>query len=122
MNNYDLNIWDKVGYETEYAEEGWAITVHAIPEEGAIYGSGEIITTLDLTPDEAKMLTLGVDSGSGGFYTLDSDFFIDLESFWDIYKEVPVRVGAFLRSLSEKEVHGDGMLSLWQEIGTTRVD
>lgn len=117
--NYDLNIWDKVGYETDYAEEGWAITVHAIPEQEAPYGSGEIVTTLDLTPEEAEMLTLGVDRTDGGAYISDSDFFIDLESFWEEYKEVPVRVGAFLRSLSEKEVRTDGLLSLWQEIGTT---
>mgnify|MGYP001070955925 CR=1 FL=1 len=109
--NYDLNIWDHLGYITEYEQEGWRITVHAIPEEGAPYGSGDIVAHLDLTLEEADRL--GLRDGNN-----DSDFFMDLDSFVDEKKDVPVRVGAFLTSLDEKEGDNNELLSVWQELST----
>lgn len=96
MRNYDLNIWDHLGYITEYEQEGWRITAHAIPEEGAPYGSGGILCHLDLTPEETD--ALGLREGKN-----DSDFFIDLDSFMHENKNIPIRVGAFLTSLEDKE-------------------
>ena len=60
-NNYDLNIWDRRGYETEYQEEGWEISVYQYPYAGASYGSGRHMEdlTITLTPTEVKRLTLG---------------------------------------------------------------
>lgn len=119
--NYDLNIWDKVGYETNYEQEGWAITVHEIPnnDDGVPYGSGRIVTTLDLSKDEATALTLGIAQADGGDYCPDEDFWLDIVSFFLTYTNIPVRVMAFLKSLfEEEEVRDDGLLSLWQEIGT----
>lgn len=117
MGNYDLNIWDKIGHETEYAEEGWAISAYSIPEAGAIYGSGQFVTELMLTPEEAGRLTLGKAIADGGDYAPDSDFWLDLESFFVTYKNIPIRVEAFLRSLYEpEEVAENGLLSVWQEV------
>jgi hypothetical protein len=103
MTNYDLNIWDKVGYETEYAEEGWHISVYEIPETGAPYGSGTLREDLSfpLTDSEAKELTLGWGPDLGGFYSEDSDFWLDVESFFSIYKNVPPRVESLLKALPE---------------------
>lgn len=116
--NYDLNIWDHVGYNTDYKEEGWRITVHSFPGVLEPYGSGDIVTHLDLTKEEATILTLGMDSTEGGDYAPDSDFWLDLESFFVIYQNIPVRVEAFLRSLyEEKGEENDGLLSVWQEVG-----
>ena len=120
MKNFDLNIWDRVGYETDYKEEGWAITVYAIPNDRDPYGSGEMLATLDLTEEEAKMLTLGLHKADGGDYAPDSDFFIDLEAFFVVYSNIPTRVKAFLTSLYEGKVENDGLLSLWQELSTSR--
>jgi len=99
--NYDLNIWDRRGYETEYAEEGWYISVYEIPDAGMPYGSGEYRPELgfSLTPSEARELTLGVAEGDGGDYTPDSDFWLDVQGFFDIYKSVPARVASLLKAL-----------------------
>ena len=101
MINYDLNIWDKLGYETEYEQEGWAISVYEIPFEGASYGSGNLREDLsfDLTPEEAKQLTLGWGEDLGGDYTPDSDFWIDKDTFFTTYKNVPERVATLLNAL-----------------------
>jgi len=117
--NYDIKVWDRLGYETEYRQEGWSLSVYSILEEGASFGSGEFVSELALTEEEWKALTLGVASANGGDYTPDSDFWIDLESFFVTYSNMPTRVEAFLRSLYDQEgVRTDEMLSLWQELST----
>jgi hypothetical protein len=102
-SNYDLNIWDKVGYETEYKEEGWAIEVYTYPYLGAFYGSGNHVQTIDLTLAETKRLTLGWGPDLGGDYTPDSDFWIDKETFFDTYTDIPERVANLLWALPEYE-------------------
>lgn len=101
MKNYDLNVWDKRGYFTEYLEEGWAIGVYEIPSEGASYGSGVFRDDLsfDLTLEESKELTLGWGAELGGYYTSDSDFWIDRDGFFADYKTIPERVATLLRNL-----------------------
>jgi len=102
MTNYDLNIWDKLGYETEGEEEGWSIGVYELPEDQAPYGSGEFREdlTFDLTPTEAKQLTLGKSKEEGGVYDSDSDYWLYVDTFMDIYKDVmPPRVLSLLKAL-----------------------
>jgi hypothetical protein len=99
--NYDLNIWDRVGYETDYEEEGWSIEVYTYNSVGDPYGSGEYHSTITLTPTEAKRLTLGWGHDLGGDYTEDSDFWLDKDTFLKIYKDVPERVAGLLNSLPE---------------------
>ena len=102
-DNYDLNIWDRRGYETEYAEEGWEISVYKYPYIGASYGSGEFMKdyTITLTPTEAKRLTLGWDTDLGGDYTPDSDFWLDKDTFFQTYTDIPERVAGLLKALPE---------------------
>lgn len=114
--NYDLNIWDRVGYETDYKQEGWTISVYSIPYAHAPYGSGEYVTGYDLDEQQAEMLTLGKRQRDGGDYTEDSDFWIDLESFFVTYSNIPFSVKAFLTSLYEKKEEKDELLSVWQEL------
>lgn len=102
-NNYDLNIWDRRGYETEYQEEGWAIEVYAYPYIGSPYGSGEYKETIYLTPSESKRLTLGWGEELGGDYTEDSDFWIDKDTFFETYSDIPERVANLLWALPEYE-------------------
>jgi hypothetical protein len=102
-NNYDLNIWDRRGYETEYQEEGWAIECYTYPYAGAFYGSGEYHSTIHLTPEEAKRLTLGWGTDLGGDYTPDSDFWLDKQTFLEIYTDIPERVSNLLWALPEYE-------------------
>jgi hypothetical protein len=101
--NYDLNIWDRRGYETEYEEEGWAIEVYSYPSIGSMYGSGDYHSTIWLTPTESKRLTLGWGPDLGGDYCSDPDFWIDKETFYDTYTDIPERIHNLLWALPEYE-------------------
>jgi len=100
-DNIDLNIWDKVGYYTEYKEEGWAITPYLINYHGANFGSGQELAGLEikLTTREAKQLTLGLAKAEGGDYTPDEDFWIDAHAFYVVYRNIPRRVDNKLRTI-----------------------
>jgi hypothetical protein len=100
-NNYDLNVWDRRGYETEYKEEGWAIEVYTYHTVGDPYGSGDHIDTIWLTPSESKRLTLGWGEDLGGDYCADNDFWIDKETFYDTYTDIPERIHNLLWALPE---------------------
>jgi hypothetical protein len=101
MKNYDLNIWDRQGYETNYTEEGWHISVYELPATGEAYGSGKLLEELgfDLTENEARQLTLGWGPDLGGDYTSDSDFWLDVEGFFSTFKDIPPRVASLLKAL-----------------------
>jgi hypothetical protein len=103
--NYDLNIWDRDGYESEYAEEGWVINIYEYHTVGDPYGSGRMLEdrTITLTPVEAKRLTLGWGPDLGGDYTPDPDFWIDKETFYDTYTDIPERIHNLLWALPEYE-------------------
>ena len=108
--NYDLNIWDRRGYETEYKEEGWAIEVYSYPAVGSPYGSGDYKETIWLTPSESKRLTLGWGPDLGGDYCEDSDFWLDKDTFLETYTDVPERVANLLWALPAYEQSID----VWQ--------
>lgn len=103
--NYDLNIWDREGYETNYEEEGWVIDVYQYPAVGSPYGSGTWLEdrTIVLTPTEAKRLTLGWGEDLGGDYTPDADFWLDKDTFMETYKDIPERVANLLWALPAYE-------------------
>jgi len=106
-NNYDLNIWDRLSYETEGAETGgWEINIYTIRFENDSYGSGTQLEdkTITLTPTESKQLTLGWGEDLGGDYTEDDDFWIDKDGFFDTYTEIPARVKSLLWALPEYEM------------------
>jgi hypothetical protein len=104
-NNYDLNIWDQAGYETEYETEGWTINVYQYNYMGSPYGSGKMLEdrTIMLTDSEAKRLTLGWGPDLGGDYTSDSDFWLDKDTFLETYTDIPERVANLLWALPEYE-------------------
>lgn len=104
--NYDLNIWDRLSYHTEGKHTGeWVINVYEYNSVGDPYGSGRQLEdkTIELTPEEAKQLTLGWGTDLGGDYTEDDDFWIDKETFFQIYKDIPERVASLLWALPEYE-------------------
>ena len=103
-DNIDLNIWDKVGYETEYEQEGWVLTPYTIGYKGESFGSGLMLESceIELTPEEAKSLTLGVAMADGGDYAPDFDFWMDMQTFYLTYQNIPQRVDESLRFVLEK--------------------
>ena len=102
-SNYDLNIWDRRGYETEYVEEGWSIEVYKYPYAGASYGSGDYVETIWLTDEESVRLTLGWEPALGGDYCADSDFWLDKDTFLETYTDIPERIYNLLWALPEYE-------------------
>jgi hypothetical protein len=100
-DNYDLNIWDKAGYFSEGKEEGWSIAVYTINKVGDHYGSGQMITEIELNPEESRELTLGFATELGGYYTPDADFWLDRATFFDIYKTIPTRVRELLEGVGK---------------------
>lgn len=93
--NYDINIWDELSYNTSGKETGgWKMNFYTYPAVGAPYGNGPMIKELDLyiTPEEAKRLTLGWGPDLGGDYCEDEDFWLDVESFKETYKDIPDRI------------------------------
>lgn len=103
-NNIDLNIWDKVGHQTGYKHEGWVLTPYTIEKEGDSFGTGQELTSCEirLSPEEAKRLTLGVAMADGGDYAPDSDFWMDMQTFYLTYRDIPERVDSLLRFVLEK--------------------
>ena len=104
--NYDINIWDELAYETSGAESGrWKMNFYQYHQIGAPYGSGRMLEEYDiyLTDEEVKALTLGWGPELGGDYIEDDDFFIDVESFFDEYKDIPDRIRKHIESLPEYE-------------------
>ena len=105
--NYDMNIWDELEYESWGEASGaWKINFYPIPQVGIPYGgSGQWLEKYDffITDEEAKMLTLGWGQDLGGYHCEDSDFFIDIETFKTIYKEIPERLLRHFEILPEYE-------------------
>lgn len=118
-SNYDLNIWDELDYESGGEDSGgWRIDVYAIQsdyteEDGWYflgYGQSGVMLkdhTIFLTPSEAQELTLGWEKELGGYYTPDPDFWLDKETFLNVYKTIPERVKSLLWALPEYEVSGN---------------
>jgi hypothetical protein len=77
--------------------------VHRYKSIGDPYGSGEYVETIWLTPTESKRLTLGWGPDLGGDYCADPDFWIDKESFYDTYTDIPERIHNLLWALPEYE-------------------
>jgi hypothetical protein len=97
MTTYDVNVWDWIGHETEYAFEGWRIDLWECDDEYNRQGDLPF-KIIYLNNSQAKMLTLGVDEKDGGDYCGDSDFWIDPDCFLETYKNIPRKVR---RQLSE---------------------
>lgn len=108
--DFDINVWDYVGYNTDYDEgPGWRLSIHFLEEDETGYVStGRFIDELylDLTDEEAKELTLGWDEDLGGYYIGDSDFFIQRDSFIETYKSIPPRVTQFLEAVQRELTNG----------------
>ena len=98
MARYDLNVWDRLGDETNYELHGWVIDVWQCNEHWSPEGFDPEMR-ITLTDAQAKQLTLGVSEADGGDYSWDSDFWIDPNAFLDTYKSIPRKVKRYLTEL-----------------------
>ncbi len=95
----DLNVWDALGYHTEYATEGWRIDVYECYDDVDFEHHDLPFQTIWLNKTQAQMLTLGKSPDDGGDYAEDSDFWIDPAGFLDVYKNIPRKVTRYLEAL-----------------------
>jgi len=98
MARLDMNVWDRVGDDTNYERHGWVIDIWECNEHWSPEGFDPFMR-IELTESQAKQLTLGVAKEDGGDYTWDSDFWIDPAGFLDTYKNIPRKVKRYLEAL-----------------------
>ena len=99
-DNIDLNIWDKVAYETNGEHRGgWQMRAYAIECDGAGYGTGHMTThVLELRPKDVDRMGLDM---------MDDDFFIDGKTIAEDYN-TPRRVRVWIEQTIEKVARGIG--------------
>lgn len=92
-DNFDINIWNRGAYFEE-AEPEWVLCAYALEEKDAGYGTGQYFDELNLvlTNSEVFDLTLGWAPNLGGDYIDEDDFWLDMQSFKQTYKDIPPRV------------------------------
>ena len=117
--NYDLNIWNEgwhnLDRDVEATDENsqWKISIHKLNQmyDGTVQ-TGDYIEDLELylTAEEAVRLTLGWggDDEIFGDYSCDEDFFLDIDAFFTIYKDIPERVSKWLLELPPLEIQQSG--------------
>jgi hypothetical protein len=109
--NFDINVWDRIGYETSYKSEGWSLAAYTFDHQ-------HFVASIDLLPAEWQQLTLG----ENVWYASDSDFWLDADTFMNTYPVIPARVRAFITGLFEEDRRkNDALLSVWQEVSTRDV-
>lgn len=96
---YDLNVWDAVGYHTEYATSGWRIDVYECYDDVDFEHHDLPFQRIWLSNEQAEMLTLGKSPDEGGNYHEDSDFWIDPSGFLNTYNHIPRKVTRYLEAL-----------------------
>lgn len=99
MTTYDLNIWDWIGHNTNYKQEGWRIDIWECDDEYNRQGY-DPIKIIHLTRTQEKMLTLGISEECGGDYGADDDFWIDPGAFFQTYKDIPRKVRRYLEAVA----------------------
>jgi hypothetical protein len=96
---YDCNVWDAVGYHTEYGLTGWRIDVYECYDDVDYEHHDLPSQIIWLNNTQAEMLTLGKNPDEGGDYSCDTDFWIDPAGFLEVYKNIPRKVTRYLEAL-----------------------
>jgi hypothetical protein len=104
--NYDINVYNRGADQSsilpaDECYDEWILCFYEIDNVGDGYGTGREREELNLklTDEEVKDLTLGFGPDLGGDYTEDDDFWLDKNSFLDMYKVIPPRVREYLDNL-----------------------
>lgn len=101
--NYDLNIFEAGEYYPEL-EGYWLAIAYKIQWCGCINSDqSNEVSRFEITPEEAKQLTLGVSEEAGGDYAQDSDFWLDSNHIPKTYTNIPARITDWLNSLPTYE-------------------
>lgn len=93
IKNYDLNIYDRLAYETSGEETGgWVVVAYTIPQEGAQYGTGRMFEKhLRLSDSNVRYMRLEE----------EDEVWIDSDSLRDEGR-MPRRVARWLEGLDAK--------------------
>ena len=102
--NFDINVYNRGADESsilppaEYYDE-WLLCPYSLDWDGENYSIAQELHELNLvlTAEEVNMLTFGYGDGDLiGDYTAEDDFWIDANSFKEIYKHIPARVSEWI--------------------------
>lgn len=102
-DNFDINVYNRGADNSsilpadEYYDE-WLLCPYKLEWDGDNYSISDEMYELNLvlTAEEAKALTLGWGTDLGGDYIEDDDFWIDVNSFKDTYKNIPPAVQTWI--------------------------
>jgi hypothetical protein len=97
MARYDLNVWDYIGYDTDYEREGWRVDVYECDENWQ--HADDPVKIIYLNENQAKMMTLGVAKELGGEYDYDTDFWIEPNFLLKTYSNVPRKLRRYIENL-----------------------
>ena len=107
-DNFDINVYNRGADEStilppeEYYDE-WMLCPYSLTWDGDNYSIDKELSELNLvlTADEVNRLTLGYGDGDIiGDYTAEDDFWIDVNSFKETYKDIPERVRAWFDTVT----------------------
>jgi hypothetical protein len=102
-DNFDINVYNRgadmstiLPPEEAYTE--WMLCPYRLEWDGDNYSISDEMESLNLvlTQEEYRALTLGLTPEHGGDYYGDDDFWIDANSFKDVYKTIPESVRVWL--------------------------
>ena len=94
-DNFDINVFDRAQYnEPGCDEHEWLLCPYKLTWDGDNYSISDEMYELNLvlTDKESESLTLGWGPDLGGDMEESEDFWIDVNSFKDTYKDIPPRV------------------------------
>lgn len=102
-DNFDINVYNRGADEStilpedEYYDE-WVLCPYRLTWDGNNYSISDELMDLNLvlTAEEVEALTLGWGTDLGGDYTEADDFWLDANSFKDMYKDIPKTVKTWL--------------------------
>lgn len=106
-DNFDINVYNRGADEStilpeeEYYDE-WLLCPYSLDWDGDNYSIADELMDLNLvlTAEEVEALTLGWGTDLGGDYCEEDDFWIDVNSFKDTYKNIPERVKAWIDTVN----------------------
>lgn len=102
-DNFDINVYNRGADNStilppeEYYDE-WVLCPYSLEWDGEHIVQDQELTqfNLVLTAEDVEALTLGWGTDLGGDYCEEDDFWLDANSFRETYKDIPIKVKAWL--------------------------
>jgi hypothetical protein len=102
-DNFDINVYNRGADEStvlppeQYYDE-WVLCPYSLRWDDSYICQDQELSqfNLVLTEEDVKALTLGWGTDLGGDYVEDNDFWLDANSFREVYKDIPPKIAVWL--------------------------